>query len=113
MQHDLKNHKEAWRLYRKAMYIHGHEGRKVNLLTGADLGKAADLEFDLRECLGMEAKNPTPMPPNFPVLHTQYEHRDIQTRPDPIQHKDLMTFDNEEDSVTKGKYNNQDFQQGV
>ena len=95
------------------MYIHGHEGRKVNLLTGADLRKAADLDQALREHLGMEAKNPTPVPPNFPVLHTQYDNCDIQTRPDPMQHEDLMTFDNEEDSLTKEKRNNQDFHPGV
>ena len=85
----------------------------MNLLTGADLRKAADLDQALREHLGMEAKNPTPVPPNFPVLHTQYDNCDIQTHPDPMQHKDLMTFDNEEECSSHEKYNNQDFQSGV
>ena len=85
----------------------------MNLLSDADLGKAADLEFDLRERLGIESKSPTPVLPNLPVLHTQYEHCDIQTRPDPMQYKDLMSFDNEEDSLSKEKTINEDFQPGV
>ena len=83
------------------------------MLSSADLRKASNLDRDLRELLHIEAKNPTPVIPNFPVLHTQYEPSDIQTRPDPMQHKDLMTFDNEEDSLAKEKHNNQDFQPGV
>ena len=95
------------------MYIHRNEGRKVNLLSGADLGKAADLEFDLRERLGIESKSPTPVLPNYPVLQTQYEHCDTPIHPDPMMHKDLMTFDNVEDSLSKEKTVNEDFQPGV
>ena len=61
----------------------------------------------------MEAKNPTPAPPNYPVLQTQYEPCDTPVRSDPMMHKDLMTFDNVEDSLSKEKAINEDFQPGV
>ena len=110
---DLKNYKGAWEKYQAAMFVHRLEGRKVNKLSGADLRKAFNLEQDLRKHLHTEQKNPTPVVPEFPVLHSQYESCDERVRPDPMQHKDLMTFDNEADGLSKEKTVNQDFQPGV
>ena len=110
---DLKNYKVAWEKYQDAMYIHRLAGWKFDKLSDTDLRKASSLDRDLRKHLQMENKNPTPVMPEFPVLHTQYEPCDVIVRPDHMLHKDLITFDNEADGLPKDKTINQDFQPGV
>ena len=108
----MQNFDAAADLYGTTLYLHRNELYKTERLNSLDLVELSKIDSALRKHFQQHSKSPVPVQPSEVILVAQRQScpqndgGEIQFQQTPMQHPDLMSFD-------EVPSNDQDFIPGV